>query len=223
MHKVVKEFKPQVVIVDPLSAFLGGDNDLEVQSLVMSLVDFLKGQQITAFFTSLTDAGTALEGTNLEVSSLIDTWILLRDIEVSGERNRGLYILKSRGMAHSNQIREYLITDHGLELRDIYVGAGGVLTGSARLAQEAQENAAQVARDEEVERQQFELERKRKILESQIAALRAEFELEEAEITKAMKQERARDAQLTQDRLDMGLSRKADKKTNGRRENGASK
>ncbi len=220
MHKTVNEFKPQVVIVDPLSAFLGSENQLEVQSLVMRLVDFLKSRQITAFFTSLTDGGEALEGTNLEISSLIDTWILLRDIELNGERNRGLYILKSRGMAHSNQIREFRISDHGVDLCDVYVGPSGVLTGSPRLAQEAQEKAAQVAREEELERQQSELDRKRKALELQIASLRAEFELQEAAYLKNIRQDQAREEQLAQDRTDMGLSRKADTKARGQRHNG---
>ena len=117
----------------------------------------------------------------LAISSLIDTWLLVRDIEIGGERNRGLYILKSRGMAHSNQIREFLLTDHGVELRDVYVGASGVLTGSARLSQEAQEQAGKLTRQQETEHRQLKLDRKRKALEAQIAALRAEFEAQETE------------------------------------------
>jgi len=118
---------------------------------MMLLVDFLKTQQITCMFTSLTRGGAALEHSEVGISSLIDTWLLLRDFESGGERNRGLHVLKSRGMAHSNQVREFLLTDHGVELRDVYVGAAGVLTGSARLTQEAQEKAALIVRDREVE------------------------------------------------------------------------
>jgi circadian clock protein KaiC len=157
-----------------------------------------------------------LERTDVMISSLIDTWILVRDIEVSGERNRGLYVLKSRGMAHSNQIREFLITDHGIELQDVYVGPDGVLTGSARLAQEALAKAEQTSRTQEEKRQRLDLERKRKALELQIAALRAEFELQEAEYHQVQKQDQAREAQLMQDRVDMGRSRKADTKRRGR-------
>ena len=98
--------------------------------MLMRLIDFLKAQQITALFTSLTHGGDALEQSQAGISSLIDTWLLLRDIELGGERNRGMYVLKSRGMAHSNQIREFLLTDHGIELKDVYVGPEGVLTGS---------------------------------------------------------------------------------------------
>jgi circadian clock protein KaiC len=172
-------------------------------------------------FTNLTSGGSALEQTDIAISSLIDTWLLLRDIEIGGERNRGLYILKSRGMAHSNQIREFLLTDHGVELRDVYVGPSGVLTGSARLAQEAQEQATQTMRDQEVERRKLELERRRKAMEAQITAMRAEFEAQETETLNILGQEEARKAHLAQERLDMALSRKADVKPNGK--NGASK
>ena len=210
MHKAINAFKPQVVIVDPLNSFVIGGNEIEVKSMLMRLVDFLKMQQITGLFTSLTTSGGALEQSEVAISSLIDTWLLLRTIEIGGERNRGLYILKSRGMAHSNQIREFLLTDHGVELRDVYVGASGVLTGSARLAQEAQEQAGKLTRLQETERRQLELERKRKALEAQVVALRAEFEAQETETLSIIGQEQVRGAQLVQERVDMGLSRKAD-------------
>jgi circadian clock protein KaiC len=212
-HKVINEFNPQVVILDPLNSFVIGDNQIEVKAMLVRLVDFLKTKQITGLFTSLTSSGGALEQTDVAISSLIDTWLLLRGIEIGGERNRGLSILKSRGMAHSNQIREFLLTDHGVELCDVYVGPGGVLTGAARLAQEASEQAGKLTRQQEVERRQLELERKRKVLEAQIAALRTEFEAQETEILKIISQEQARDALLEQERVDMGRSRKEDTTT----------
>jgi len=214
IHKAITAFKPQVVIVDPLNSFLIGGNETEVKSMLMRLVDFLKMNQITGMFTSLTSGGDAPGQSEVAISSLIDSWLLLHDIEIGGERNRGLYILKSRGMAHSNQIREFLLTDHGVELRDVYVGASGVLTGSARLAQEAQEQAGKLARQQETEHRQLELERKRKALEAQIAAMRAEFEAQETETLSIIGQEQVRGAQLAQERVDMGLSRKADTKPN---------
>jgi circadian clock protein KaiC len=204
--------------VDPLSSFVVGGNEAEVKSMLMRLVDFLKMNQITGLFTGLTSSGSALEQTEVAISSLIDTWLLLRDIEIGGERNRGLYILKSRGMAHSNQIREFLLTDHGVELRDVYVGPSGVLTGSARLAQEAQEKAALTIRNQEVERRQIELERKRTTLEAQVATLRAEFAVLEIASKRTIGNELAEDAQLVQERVDMGLSRKADAKPNKQKE-----
>ena len=214
IHKAVNVFKPQVVIMDPLSSFVIGGNETEVKSMLMRLVDFLKMNRITGLLTNLTSGRSALEVTDIAISSLIDTWLLLRDIEIGGERNRGLYILKSRGMAHSNQIREFLLTDHGVELRDVYIGPEGVLTGSARQAQEAQAQAGKLMRKQEVERRQLELKRKRKALEAQIAAMRAEFEAQEAETLRIVGQEQEQEVQLTQERVDMGLSRKADAKTN---------
>jgi len=210
MRKAVNDFKPQVVILDPLNSFITGGNETNVKMMLVRLVDFLKINQITGLFTSLTSGGGALEQTDVDISSLIDTWLLLRDIENSSERNRGLYILKSRGMAHSNQIREFLLTDHGMDLRDVYVGPSGVLAGSARLAQEAQEKAALMIRDQEVELRRIELERKRTTLEAQIAVMRAEFAVEEIASVKIIGQEKAEKAQLVQERVDMGLSRKAD-------------
>jgi circadian clock protein KaiC len=203
--------------VDPLNSFVIGGNETEVKAMLMRLVDFLKMNRITGFFTNLTSGGSALEQTDIAISSLIDTWLLLRDIEIGGERNRGLYILKSRGMAHSNQIREFLLTDHGVELRDVYIGPSGVLTGSARLAQEAQEQAAQTMHEQEVERRKLELERKRSVIEAQIAAMRAEFEAQEVEMLNIIEQEHAREAHLSQERVDMALSRKADAKPNQRK------
>ncbi len=210
IHKAIKAFKPQVVIVDPLTSFVIGTNETEVKAMLTRLVDLLKMNQTTGLFTSLTASGGGLEQSQVAIGSLIDTWLLLRDIEIGGERNRGLYILKSRGMAHSNQIREFLLTDHGVDLRDVYVGPSGVLTGSARLAQEAQEQAVLMIRNQEVERRQIELERKRTTLEAQIVALRAEFAEQEIASMKIIGQEQAEDAQLALERVDMGRSRKAD-------------
>ncbi len=210
IHKAIKSFKPQVVVVDPLTSFITSGNGAEVKAMIMRLVDLLKMSQITSMFTSLSLSGGALEQTQVAIASMVDSWLLVRDIENGGERNRGMYILKSRGMSHSNQIREFLLTDHGVELRDVYVGPSGVLTGSARLAQEAQEQAAIMTRNQEVERRRIELERKRTTLEAQVAALRAEFAVLEIASMKIIGQEQAEEAQLAQERTDMGLSRKAD-------------
>jgi circadian clock protein KaiC len=136
--------------------------------------------------------------------------LLLRDIEFGGERNRGLYVLKSRGMAHSNQIREFRLTNHGIELLDVYVGADGVLTGSARLSQEAKDDAEELLRQQEIGRNQFGLERKREAMEAQILVLRSEFEAEEADALKAIGIEKARIQRITKDRARMAKNRKSD-------------
>ncbi|MFZ4625141.1 MAG: circadian clock protein KaiC, partial [Rhodoferax sp.] len=211
MHKATVNFNPQVVIVDPLNGFIIGNNATEVKSMLTRLADFLKTKQISSMFTQLI-SGAAAQGTDdLAVSSMIDTWLMLRDIEIGGERNRGLCIIKSRGMAHSNQVRECLLTDHGVELCEVYVGAGGVLTGSARLAQEAQELASKLMRKQEIERRQIELAAARRALEAKIDALRAEFDVREAESMKVIEQEQAQAAQLLQERVEMGQSRSADR------------
>jgi len=186
MHKSVVEYKPQVVIIDPISSFIVGKNENEAKAMVMRMVDFLKSNQITGFFTALTTGGEDLEHTAINISSLIDTWLLLRDIEFSGERNRGIYVIKSRGMAHSNQIREFILTSHGIELLDVYIGKEGVLTGSSRISQEAREASEQMLRDQEIERKRHELDRKQKALEAQIALLQTEFESARMELMKSI-------------------------------------
>jgi circadian clock protein KaiC len=151
-----------------------------------------------------------MEISDVYISSLIDTWLLLRDIEIGGERNRGLYVLKSRGMAHSNQIREFRLTNRGIELLDVYVGADGVLTGSARLSQETKDDAEQLLRQQEIGSKQFGLERKREAMEAQIVVLRSEFEAEESEALKVIGIEKARNERFTQDKAKMAKSRKGD-------------
>lgn len=213
--KLINKFEPDVVILDPINAFVMGENQTEVKAMLLRLVDFLKMKRITAFFTSLTSAGDNLEITDTYISSLIDTWLLLRDIEIGGERNRGLYVLKSRGMAHSNQIREFRLTNHGIELLDVYVGAGGVLTGSARLSQETKDDAEQLLRQQEIEHEQFRLERKHAAMEAQIVALRSEFEAEKSEVLKSIGIEKARYERFIKNKAKMAKSRKGDVQKNG--------
>jgi circadian clock protein KaiC len=207
-HKVIDEFKPQVFVVDPISNLSAAGSLSEVKSILTRLIDHLKMKKISTFLTDLTHFTGGLEQTSEEISSLIDTWILLRDIELNGERNRGLYILKSRGMAHSNQVQEFLLTNQGIDLIDIYTGAGEVLTGSARAAQEAGEKASELVARREAERRLRAQERKKNALEANIAALRAEFDVETEEVQLMAEEEKKRQAMLAQDRLEMVRLRK---------------
>ena len=207
-HKVIEEFKPQVFIVDPISNLSVAGTSSEVKSILTRLVDYLKMKNITTFLTDLTHFTGILEHTSEEISSLIDTWLLLRDIELNGERNRGLYILKSRGMPHSNQIQEFLLTNQGIGLIDIYTGSGEVLTGSARATQEAGEKAFDLARWREVDRRLREQERKKNALEAKITALRAEFDVETQEVHLMAEEEQKRQAVQAEDRLDMAHLRR---------------
>jgi len=210
IHKQIKEFSPAVVAIDPISNLVNIGTKTETKSMITRLVDFLKASLITGIFTNLSH-GDSLELTDIAVSSLMDTWLLLRDIEINGERNRAFYILKSRGMKHSNQVRELLLTDKGIELTDVYVGAAGVLTGSARLSQEASEKAKALLNNQGLEFKQRELERKRKILDAQIIAMRTAFDSEEDNLKKSISEEKLSDRVTVQDRADMGKLRRADK------------
>jgi circadian clock protein KaiC len=210
MYKMINEFKPSVVIVDPVSNLVTVGSEEEVKSTLTRLIDMLKTEQTTAMLTYLSCGGDSLEATEMGISSLIDMWILLRDIELGGERNRGIYILKSRGMAHSNQIREFRLTDKGIDLIDVYTGPAGVLTGTARTAQEANDRAEEALRKEGIERKERELERQRKAMEAQIDAIRADFEAREDELKKLTRQEERREEAQTEARKEMGRRRRAD-------------
>ena len=214
--RLITEFEPQVVIVDQMSGLETTGTPTEIKAGMMRLIDFLKMKGITAMYTDLTSESRTVALTDNAITSLVDTWLVVRDLELNGERNRGLHILKSRGMAHSNQVREFIMSERGIELKDIYIGPGGMLTGSARVAQEARERAQQVSRNEEVERQQLDLKRKHDALEGQIAALRAEFSAEEARIERIISHGRKHEDSLALDEVEMGLSRKHDTAKGGR-------
>jgi circadian clock protein KaiC len=181
IHRRIEDFKPHAVLFDPITNLIAVAGANEVKAMLTRLIDYLKLNKITAFFTNLSHQDL-LEQTDLGISSLMDTWISLRDIELGGERNRGLYVLKSRGMEHSNQIREFLLTGKGIDLIDVYVDGGKVLTGSARAAQEARERVEETALGEEIERKKRELVRKRQAMQAQVAALQSKYEAEENEL-----------------------------------------
>jgi circadian clock protein KaiC len=199
MHALIEEFKPEVVIMDPISNMVAVGSEREVNSMLSRLIDFLKGRGITGVFTTLAHPETT-ESTEVAISSLIDTWLLLRLEETSGERNRTLYILKSRGMAHSNQVREFRLTNQGVEFTDVYIGGGLVFTGSAREAQEARDRAEDLARRQEMERRQREHERQRLLLAAQIQSLKAQLEQADDEIRLAEAQNKLREEARNLDR-----------------------
>jgi circadian clock protein KaiC len=217
MHRMIERFRPSIVVADPVSSLLTVATEADVQATMTRLVDHLKAQGTTALMTSLTRGKIEDERTDIAISSIVDTWLLLVTLESSGERNRGLYVLKSRGMAHSNQIREFLLTSHGVELLDAYIGAGTVLAGSARLTREAEDRAAAVSNDQELERKERTLARLRAAFEAELAALRGKFEAEQAELASAIGQHRARQKRLRDDRVDMAKSRRADNEPAERR------
>ncbi|HYG34313.1 MAG TPA: circadian clock protein KaiC, partial [Clostridia bacterium] len=191
IHDRVREMKPKIVIIDPITNLISVGNQLEVRSMLTRLIDFFKTNQITALFTSLTSGDSAAEQSEVGVSSLMDTWILLRNLEHSGERNRALQVLKSRGMAHSNQVREFQLSSRGIELVDVYVGSGTVLTGAARLAQEARDAADVSAREAQIARLRRDIQRKQHAAEAQITMLRTELEATLEELNQEIQQKAA--------------------------------
>ncbi len=207
MYRDVTEFEPTAVIIDPMSALMNAGATGDVHSMVLRLVDFLKARGVTALFTNLGVTAGENAATEIQISSLMDTWLLLYNRESNGEHNRQLYLLKSRGMAHSNQVREFIMSSEGIKLREAYVGPEGVVTGSARLAQEAKDKAAVLIREQEMERRSRELQRKRREIAAQIEALQAQLANEEAEQALLDREGTAREDQLAADRVAMGVSR----------------
>jgi circadian clock protein KaiC len=208
-HKAIAEFDPAIVVVDPITNLINVASANETRSMFTRLIDFLKMRGTTALFTSLTAGDAGAEQTDVGISSLIDTWIMLETVESGGERNRLLTIVKSRGMAHSNQKAEYRISADGIHLADTYLGPSGVLTGSARLAQEAADLAAATARTEALARLEAQRERNRRALEARIAALRHRWEAEDAEVEESIREVTRQGDRAGTGRAEMATSRLA--------------
>jgi circadian clock protein KaiC len=208
IYKAVNDFQPESAVFDPISNLISVGNPDEVKSMLTRLIDFLKDKKITAMSTSLSIMGQV--DTDLGISSLMDTWINLESIETNGERNRTIDIIKARGLEHSNQLREFLLTDDGIEIVDVYLGPKGMLTGSARVSQIALEKAEDLMRQLEIERKQREVERKREKMEAQIAEIQSNFEASEEELERTIQQEKLKEKALKNNRLEMAKIRKAD-------------
>ena len=215
MIKLIDEFKPRVIAVDPISNLYPIGDDVQVRSMMMRLIDYAKSLQITGLFTNLSNDSASeafsLEPTQMAVSSLMDAWLILKNIEGNGERNRVFSIIKSRGMAHSNQLREFVLSDKGIELLDLYQGTEGVLFGSARMAQQSREVSDRLMRNEEIERKQRELDSKRLVMENEIALLRARFAREEEEMKTVIGQDVYREKAVATAMKEISVQRKADR------------
>ena len=208
MSEETAAFAPKIVVVDPITNYSSLGSYGEVKSMLTRLIDMFKAQQITALFTSLTpNGGSESQESVVGISSLMDTWIQLRNLEMNGERNRAMYVLKARGLAHSNQVREFLLTDHGAQLVDVYVGPDGVLTGSARAAQEARDRVAAVERTQVVEHRQSALKHKRLQMEAQVAALHADIATQERELQRSVQESTIGEERRTAERVEMARLR----------------
>ena len=210
-RRLIDRFEPAIVIIDPISNLTNVGTQADVMFTLTKLIDYLKLKNITAVCTSLLEH-ESIEDINAQgISSLMDTWISLRFFENDNERNRGVSVIKSRGMPHSNQIREYLLTEHGVEIKDVYLGpSGGLLMGSSRAGQEAKELAEAVTQSKNEVRRKRKLESKLKSLDAQITALSSEFEVQKEELDKLTSEDALRSKALAKDRSEMARIRKAD-------------
>lgn len=207
IHKKIKTFKPRVVVIDPITNLITAGLVTEVKSIIIRLIDFLQTEGISVLFTALNLSNTINEQTDEGVSSLVDAWLTVRDMESNGERNRGLYIMKSRGMKHSNQIREFVITDQGLNLVSVYLGPDGILTGSAREAQQLLEVTGKELRNYALGRKDREIDRKRKVLEAKITSLKEEFDSVQDELNKSYMEEDLRNQIMERNREQLSKKR----------------
>jgi len=210
MHKAIDQFNPSCVVIDPISNLIATASESEVKSMMSRMIDYLKMKQITALCTDLSSISGNPERAEINISSLMDTWLLLQILEARGERNRGLYVLKSRGMPHSNQVREFILGDEGIQLRDVYIGLAGVLTGSARDNQEAKDIAEALDCQQQIELRQRDIERKKLAIEAQILALNTQFEAEKDDLIRLISREKLRNDTLSMDRLAMAKLKQAD-------------
>ena len=217
IHKKIRRFKPRTIILDPITNLVTIGSMADVKSILIRLIDFLQAENITVMFTALTFSKEAAVQTDEGVSSLVDAWVLVRDIESNGERNRGIYIMKSRGMKHSNQVREFVISDTGVDLVDVYLGPDGVLIGSAREAQQLSEATGIELRTHAVTRKDREVARKRAVLEAKIASLQKEFESVQDELNKTFVEDDLRKEIMEKARQEVTQNRNTHNAGNGKR------
>jgi len=215
MLKLIGEFKPRVVAVDPISNLYPIGDDIQVRSMLMRLIDFAKSLQITGLFTNLSNdvnvGAFAVEPTEMHVSSLMDAWLILKNVEGNGERNRAFSIIKSRGMAHSNQLREFVLSDKGIQLLDVYKGSEGVFFGSARMAQESGEIDSRLRKNEEIERKKREIASKRKLMEIEIEMLKEKYAREEVDMKILIGQDISREKAEAKTTKEIATQRQVDR------------
>jgi circadian clock protein KaiC len=210
LHKRVLDFQPRAVIMDPVTNLAAIGTDAEIKTMLTRTIDYLKNQGITALFTSLTSAGSNLEDSEVGISSLMDTWLLLQMVQSASERNRLLYVLKSRGMSHSNQMREFLLTDRGIRLIDVYTGPGAVYTGAARLSQEAQDQAQATLLADAAARKKRQVEQDAAVLQAQIQALQAKLAVLQDDAAVGTRLEHHRLSALARERATLSRARGGD-------------
>ena len=175
---MVREVEPTCVVLDPISAFRPIANENETKLMLIRLNDYLRARKITTVFTALSSDGEYSEHADVQLSSIADTWIVVRIMDYKGERNNVMQLMKSRGMSHSRQMKEMYFTGNGLKLQNVYQGPEGVLTGAARIGQEKYEKLKEARNVIEIDKNRKKIERKKSLLEASIEALKHEYEEE---------------------------------------------
>lgn len=209
MLREVIRFNPSLVVLDPISSFMESGDRMEIQSMLLRIVDFLKSRGVTAVFTHLMHGQDGNAQTDAGLSSLMDAWILLLNREVNGEFNRELYLLKARGLSHSNQVREFLMSKDGIKLVPPYLGESGALTGSARKTEEAKSRQTEIRRQAEALRAQQQIEQKRRRAKAQMEALQADLDADELALKAMVQDESEYLRQAADDKVEMEKSRKS--------------
>jgi circadian clock protein KaiC len=212
IHDAIARFRPSVTVFDPMTNLIQIGTEREVKAMLTRLIDFLKMEKITGMFLSLSASEVNIDQSEVGVSSLMDAWLVVRNLESGGERNRALYVLKARGLPHSNQVREFVLSSDGVDLVDVYLGTGEVLTGSARLAQEARDRNENVVWEHQARLRQLGLEHQRRSIQAQIAALEADLKTKEEEVRLERATGKQRESSAMSDRATMARLRSADKK-----------
>jgi circadian clock protein KaiC len=210
IHRMSDEFRPKVVVIDPISNLIEVGHPADVKAMLSRLIVYFKLQGITTLLTSLVPKGVNEDTSGVGVSSLMDTWLQLEDIEMLGEHNRGLFVLKSRGMAHSNQIREFLLTDRGIDLLDVPVSSGELLMGSARVAMEREWMEEERQGRVEIDRKKRLFELKRREMAAKVASIETGFLAEAEEFKEYLRTETNRQVAAGKTRSALGRARKAD-------------
>lgn len=216
MYRLAHEIRPKIIVVDPISNLTEVGEQMEVKSMLSRLIDYFKSNKITTLFTNLITKGANEDTSGMAISSLMDTWIQVKDFESNGEYNRGVIALKSRGMSHSNQIREFLLTDKGIRLQDVSLSSGVVLMGSSRVAQAAQEEMDAAKRREEIGRRKWLLEQKQREKDARIVSLEAEFATVKEDMTSTGRMEEKQVKARIETQKKLAKLRKADDKTKNR-------
>ena len=207
---LARDHKVRCIVIDPISALTRAGNELTARSAVERLVDWSRAHRITLICTSQLDDAATQATSPLEISTIADTWIHLNYLVQAGERNRGLSIVKSRGTAHSNQVRELILSDGGVTLSDAYTSGGEVLMGTLRWQKESADRAAAEVNKAAASLQRLRLDAEQAELEVRIKSLKVELAAKQAETALLVRSTKTGEGEVSRRRTRMRELRGAD-------------